>query len=1101
MSRMRNNFVLVMLFGLLPVALSCECDQGPTVTPDQALVDHYYVGNSDSSPGLDSYAPSQPGANPEQAEINVDFGMVDVSTVADRYLFIRNTGTAQLNVAGVDWVQENGSFVLACFDSGIFKAGCVYTDGKYLVVGSGDDLIMRISFAPTVVGSETGSFTITSNASDFPTILVNLAGQGVTPEIQVCISDCEGDQSLPACQAAELICNDDIAPGKLTVLFGDTTTDQVISRQVIINNLGSQDLAVSGIQLQTGDTLQFQFQVSEGTLPGVIAAGSQAKLAVSYKPIVGGEHATDLQILSDDVNEGELSVRLQGRGLAPRVCPDPLSVDFGSVAVGEPEEKFFTITNCGLLDLHIANLAINPDSSADFSLVNLPALPATLTPDESIEVHVQYAPSDRGSDAGGVDIFSDDPSSDPNTGLTGTVALAGNGIVRECDIQSIPFALSFGGVVQNTTESMILTLSNQGNDTCRIDAVEISQNSAGNEFSIVSAPPAGTTFEPGDVIMPEVEIQYAPDGLGADSGKLKITCNDKDGAEMFVDLLGEGVETAVCDLSVQPTSLRFGTVKLNNTLSQIITLVNNGNAPCNIGAPEFIPSSLFPSDFAITQGPLAPFTLAKKGQPGDRQEIEVTFSPSKLDLHAGRIWFHTDDDPDFIVGEGTCFKPGLPPQYPAAGDACINLSGMSAESDIEVVPAELDFGVVTVGCNSPELHVRVYNLGTIGLNITAIYLEDPADLNFEIMSAPGLPYTLSGGGSFEIRLRFHPQDTNPHRATLYIESDASNVDLLAVPLFGRGTNISDQTDVFHQPDQVKSDVLFVVDNSGSMGWVQSALATNFSSFINWAETLDVDFHIGVIATEVNDPETGQGNPPRDIIPGVLIQTDQSPKIITNTTPDTSGAFDKNVKIGTCCSDEQESGLQAAWMALSPPLVDDPGANLGFMREDAKLYIICVSDEQDQSKGNPDFYIDFFSAIKGYRNTEMMKVSAVVMPDPIPSGCGADSSTPGTRYVEVANQTGGIFESLCAGNWAAALGNLGIDAFAAIREFPLSRPADPGTIVVTLNDQPVPKASCNDCDACTDGWVYYPDTNSVCFGADYVPDKGDKIEVSYTAACL
>ena len=40
-----------------------------------------------------------------------------------------------------------------------------------------------------------------------------------------------------------------------------------------------------------------------------------------------------------------------------------------------------------------------------------------------------------------------------------------------------------------------------------------------------------------------------------------------------------------------------------------------------------------------------------------------------------------------------------------------------------------------------------------------------------------------------------------------------------------------------------------------------------------------------------------------------------------------------------------------------------GIELGFLREDAKLYIICVSDEQDQSKGDPDFYVDFFSSIK------------------------------------------------------------------------------------------------------------------------------------------
>ena len=79
--------------------------------------------------------------------------------------------------------------------------------------------------------------------------------------------------------------------------------------------------------------------------------------------------------------------------------------------------------------------------------------------------------------------------------------------------------------------------------------------------------------------------------------------------------------------------------------------------------------------------------------------------------------------------------------------------------------------------------------------------------------------------------------------------------------------------------------MFVVDNSGSMGWAQSELASNFSTFIESAETMDVDFHVGVIATEVNDPETDQGSPPRDIFPGVLIQTDTSPKIITNTTPD------------------------------------------------------------------------------------------------------------------------------------------------------------------------------------------------------------------------
>jgi hypothetical protein len=45
---------------------------------------------------------------------------------------------------------------------------------------------------------------------------------------------------------------------------------------------------------------------------------------------------------------------------------------------------------------------------------------------------------------------------------------------------------------------------------------------------------------------------------------------------------------------------------------------------------------------------------------------------------------------------------------------------------------------------------------------------------------------------------------------------------------------------------------------------------------------------------------------------------------------------------------------------------------------------------------------------------------------------------------------------------------------------------------------VPEASC---DGCPDGWTYDPNSNTIYFGDDAVPDKGARIEVSYTATCL
>jgi len=1068
----KRSLAVLLVLSLLPVALNCECDEGgENLTPDEAGAGKYHVGTTQDPPASSSFAPTAEGATPGEGEINVDFGLVDVASTAKRYLFIENTGTIPLHLVGTEWRQLDPAFVIACYDNGAFVGGCQYDQTHYLSIEPDALLIVEVTYAPPEVASNSAAFLLKTNAADYRNILVNLTGQGVTPEIQVCISDCEGDQMSTACQTAQEKCNDQVEPELLDVKFGDAIAGETVDRQIIVRNNGDKELTVSGLQLKEGDFSQFRVQVTQGTLPGTISAGEEAHVVVTYQPTLGGDHHTALEIISDDVNERELRVLLSARGLAPRVCPEPLILDFGNVAVGEPVEMFFTITNCGLLDLEMESVAMAAGSSTDFSLTNQPILPMTLTPGASVNIPVTYDPVDRGSDHGGVDIFSNDPSSDPVTHKTGTVTLTGNGIVKECIIQPIPFVVNFGGVVQGETDTLTLTLANHGNDTCRFDSAEISENSADNEFSVLVTPPAGQEFEPGDPVWPEIVIQYAPTGLGVDHGKLKITGNDRNGPEMFIDIVGEGVETAVCDLQITPTTMNFGTVKLNNSQSQVFTLVNQGNAECNIDAPEMIHSTLFPSDFSITRGPTAAFVLARRGRVGDREEIEISFAPSALGMHKGSLWLHTDDDPDLLVGQGFCFKPGFPPVYPEIGDACMNILGTSAESDIEVVPAELDFGVVTVGCNSPELHVTVYNLGSYALNVTDIYLEDPADPNFEIMAAPAVPYQLGGGSSFVVRLRYHPQDINPHRSTLYIASDASNVELLAVPLFGRGTNISDQTDVFHQPTEVKSDVLFVVDNSGSMGEEQGALASNFSSFIQYATTLDVDYHIGVIATEVQEAETGIGDPARDVFPGILIQAPGCPKIITNNTPDVAGCFADNVKIGTCCSDEQEAGLEAAWMALSPPEIDDPGQNGGFMREDAKLYIICVSDEQDQSRGNPDFYVDFFSSIKGFS---------------------------GSRYIEVANRTGGIWESICTSNWAQALQNLGIDAFAEIREFPLSRPADESTITVTVDGVEIPKASCPEC---PDGWTYFPDTNSIYFGDDYVPDKGDTIEVNYTAACL
>jgi hypothetical protein len=198
-------------------------------------------------------------------------------------------------------------------------------------------------------------------------------------------------------------------------------------------------------------------------------------------------------------------------------------------------------------------------------------------------------------------------------------------------------------------------------------------------------------------------------------------------------------------------------------------------------------------------------------------------------------------------------------------------------------------------------------------------------------------------------------------------------------------------------------------------------------------------------------------------------------------------FADHVNVGECCSDEQEAGLKAAQLALEDP---PPAENVGFVRPDARLSIIFVSDEVDQSNGPVDFYVDFFKAIKGSGNDALMDASAIVGDEP--SGCNGPGGVAdnGARYIEVAHRTGGLFRSICTTDWGRDLADLGVLAFGVPREFTLSRQAAPAGVVVQVDGQLV-----------TSGWHHDAETNRVIFAPASTPGRGAEIVVDYDVPCV
>lgn len=290
---------------------------------------------------------------------------------------------------------------------------------------------------------------------------------------------------------------------------------------------------------------------------------------------------------------------------------------------------------------------------------------------------------------------------------------------------------------------------------------------------------------------------------------------------------------------------------------------------------------------------------------------------------------------------------------------------------------------------------------------------------------------------------------------------------------------SEFIDVFEQRTVRQVDVLLVVDNSGSMVEEQAKLADNFESFIESFVDADVDYHIGVTTTDINNVASA----------GHLRETDQGTRFISQGTEDAATQFAQLVNVGTEGSG-LEAGLEAARMSLSEPLRSDPEGNGGFYRPEAALSVVIFSDENDLSPLGVEDYLNFFAGLKGvaaYRDHTLANVSAVA--GDVPFGCEAEDGSgvaaAGTRYADASTTTNGVFASICAQDFSPIVKALGLNVSGLRSEFPLTFCPRPESLVVAVDAVQV-----------TEGWTYAPLEKLIRFNEDVVPPPLSTVEISY-----
>ncbi|MEN9826069.1 MAG: hypothetical protein RI953_1814 [Pseudomonadota bacterium] len=333
--------------------------------------------------------------------------------------------------------------------------------------------------------------------------------------------------------------------------------------------------------------------------------------------------------------------------------------------------------------------------------------------------------------------------------------------------------------------------------------------------------------------------------------------------------------------------------------------------------------------------------------------------------------------------------------------------------------------------------------------------------------------------------------------------------------------------------RAKVDILWVVDSSGSMAWAQNQLKSKFQSFAQKLKSTRVDFQVGVTSVDVCQVDSNTGYaipdalcPSVSYIPdgvkvggkvigplkGTLQADPTTKKTILTDTADFVESFQRTAMLGTKGS-AFEHGLWAAKLAVEKALKPG-GENAGFVRKDASLAVVVLSDEEDDSvqmwcedgygrtsltadgkkdlnlcsEGGSSPFLDAFgiapyalmknskgipmtthkftadnfkswaetNAVKGSGNFRVSAITGLRKS----SGnidCQLTTGGPeesGTNYIKAAHLTGGSVENICSSDWSSVLANIGQNTveLATRIKLPAGKIPFPGTMEVRVDGQ-------------------------------------------------
>ena len=466
-----------------------------------------------------------------------------------------------------------------------------------------------------------------------------------------------------------------------------------------------------------------------------IPAGLTYPVQVSFAPSDSGDFEGYLVVENNDVDEGELYIKLRGRGVRPDIEIVPEQINCGTAIKGVSKPcGSIKVKNKSPYNLRISR--VTRVGSSFFSI--FPSPPINVSPNSEVSLNVNFSPSATGIFSATFSIYSN-----ANTGVV-SFNVFGEALEYGRIFSIYPRYVDFGEVILGNVQRRVVSVSNLSSMVgfwVRIDEPNLPFYSGQVSFFVE---PKGTA---------EFDLFALPTTRGNFSSNLSLRFQDEFQTINFEENLTLYVKGVTPEVKIIPDGLDFGSVKVGDTKTGVIGVANFGDYQLLITGIKM--SSNFSSgvSFPISIPPLT------------SSNFILIFSPKV----------------EGKVEEGAVI-------YSNAGTYVISLTGIGVSEKVEnapsikVEPREIDFGKVRLG-RSEKRYFAISNVGAETLFVSSV---SSLSESFKVILPLSLPLRLNYGDSVSVSVEFQPDSEKDFSSSIQIVSNSVSNPQIGVLVHGVG---------------------------------------------------------------------------------------------------------------------------------------------------------------------------------------------------------------------------------------------------------------------------------------------------------------------------